>query len=118
MVKRSSSATSNASATGPMLPASVESKVEQYLKKYCFVPPRFSHSSASSDSLIASAAGMERDFSATMTASVSGTGPPGRGTPSTTTVDMPSRTSVLARSVAPVKSSAMQPSSMEVLLRN
>ena len=32
MVKGDASASSSASATGPMLPAAVESKVEQYLK--------------------------------------------------------------------------------------
>jgi hypothetical protein len=55
---------------------------------------------------------MERDLSAITTASASGNAVSARGTPSSTTADMPWRTSVLARSVAPVKSSAMQPSSM------
>jgi len=52
-----------------------------------------------------------RDFKATTTAStsaVSGTA----GTPMVCSVRMPLRTRLLARSVAPVKSSAMQPSSM------
>jgi hypothetical protein len=53
------------------------------------------------------AAGMVRDFSATTTASLSGTT---SGTPITWTARIPCRTRVEARSVAPVKSSAMQPS--------
>ena len=55
------------------------------------------------------ATGAVRDFSATITASASGSGP--AGGPITCTADMPPLTRVLARSVAPVKSSAMQPSS-------
>ena len=101
-----------ASATGPILPASVELKVEQYLKK---ILPRAGLLAASrqaaSDCATASAAGIVRDFSATTMASASGSGSPVAGTPITCTVRMPPRTSVLARSVAPVRSSAMQPSS-------
>src|SRR5215510_5445018 len=111
IVKVSSRSASRASATGPMLPASVESKVEQYLKKYCRAPAAFSRSSAARDIATAAAAGMVRDFSATTIASASGSGSPGAGTPITCTVRMPWRTSVLARSVAPVRSSAMQPRS-------
>ena len=94
-----------------MLPASVESKVEQYLKKYCRVPARLSAPNAASDCATASAAGIVRDFRATTIASASGSGAPVAGTPITCTVRMPPRTSMLARSVAPVRSSAMQPSS-------
>ncbi len=112
MVKPAPSAASRASATGPILPWSVESKVEQYLKKYCRAPAGRSQASAASDCSTASAAGMVRDFSATTTASLSGTAVPPGGTSIICTVRMPSRTSVLARSVAPVMSSAMQPSRM------
>ncbi len=111
MEKSSPSASSSASATGPILPSSVESKVEQYLKKICRAPFPRSHSSAISDWSTASPAGMVRDFSATTTASASGTGWSASGTPITWIVRMPLATSVLARSVAPVWSSAMQPSS-------
>jgi hypothetical protein len=60
---------------------------------------------------------MVRDFSATTTASACGAAP--FGMPMVCTVCMPRRVSVLARSVAPVKSSAMQPSIMcqAVLIR-
>ena len=61
----------------------------------------------------ASAAGIERDFSATITASASGDAAVSARRAGQT-VDMPCRTSVLARSVAPVKSSAMQPSNMRI----
>jgi hypothetical protein len=49
-----------------------------------------------------------RDFSATTTASTSASRGPS-GTPMVCTTRMPARTRLLARSVAPVKSSAMQP---------
>src|SRR5580765_2372099 len=94
-----------------MLPASVESKVEQYLKKYWRAPAARSRSSAARDIDTASAAGIVRDFSATTMASASGKGSVAAGTPITCTVRMPWRTRVLARSVAPVRSSAMQPRS-------
>ena len=63
------SASISASATGPILPASVESKVEQYLKKAWRTPQARSRSSASTDCATASAAGIARDLSATTTAS-------------------------------------------------
>ena len=44
-----SSARARASATGPILPSGVESKVEQYLKKNCRHPWACNHSSAASD---------------------------------------------------------------------
>ena len=53
---------------------------------------------------------MVRDLSATTTASTSSASG-AAGTPMVWMVRMPPRTSMLARSVAPVKSSAMQPSS-------
>ena len=93
-----------------MLPSSVESKVEQYLNRICPAPRADSHSSAASDCRIASAAGIVRDLSATTTAWAAPGPTSGPGTPISCTVAMPWRTSMLARSVAPVKSSAMQPS--------
>jgi hypothetical protein len=56
---------SRASATGPILPASVESKVEQYLKKTCGAPRARSASKAAVESATASWAGIERLLSAT-----------------------------------------------------
>ncbi|MCY1368410.1 hypothetical protein D9M69_553890 [compost metagenome] len=58
---------------------------------------------------MASAGAMVRDLSATTTASTSASSGPA-GTPMVCTTRMPARTRLLARSVAPVKSSAMQPS--------
>jgi hypothetical protein len=110
MVNLAPNADSSASATGPMLPASVESNVEQYLKKNCRVPACLSAEMAASDCATASAAGIVRDLSATTMASAAGSGASFAGTPITCSVRMPPRTSMLARSVAPVRSSAMQPS--------
>jgi hypothetical protein len=74
-----------------------------------------SHFKASSDCAMASAAGMVRDLSATTTASTSAAS--GEvGTPMVCTTRMPERTRLLARSVAPVKSSAMQPSFNALML--
>ena len=109
MVKSVPSAAISASATGPMLPASVESKVEQYLKKNWRQPAASSHWSAASDCATASAAGMVRDLRAITTASASTASAGPAGTPIICTARMPARTRVPARSVAPVKSSAMQP---------
>ncbi len=102
------SASASASATGPILPSGVESKVEQYLNRNWLQPCFRSQSSATIDCAAASSAGMVRDFSATMPASTS---PPAGsdGTPEYCTVRMPPRASVLARSEEPVKSSPMQP---------
>ena len=93
-----------------MLPSSVLSKVEQYLKNTCRHPAACSQASAARLSPTACFAGTVRDFSATTTASTSGAGSCAAGTPINCTVRMPPRTRVEARSVAPVKSSAMQPS--------
>ena len=60
---------------------------------------------------MASAAGMVRDFKATTTASTSDDSG-AEGTPKVCITRMPERTKLLARSVAPVKSSAMQPNFM------
>src|SRR3546814_10619355 len=60
-----SSASSSASATGPMFPAGVESNVEQYLKRNCLQPWRFSQSSASRLRETASSAATERVLRAT-----------------------------------------------------
>ena len=108
MTWRASSASASASATGPMLPSAVESKVEQYLKKNCVQPCARSQSSAARDWATASAGSMERDFSATTPASTDGSAGP-EGTPTYCTVRMPPLASVLARSLEPVKSSPMQP---------
>ena len=109
--KSQSSACISASATGPMLPLGVESKVEQYLKKNCAAPRASSQRNAVSESDTALSTGSVRDLSATMIASAS----PGcvfsSGTPITWTTRIPCLTSVLARSDAPVKSSAIAPSS-------
>jgi hypothetical protein len=98
--------------TGPMLPSGVESKVEQYLKRIWLAPWARSQSQAASDCATASAAGIDRDLSATTPASTPGSaGSP--GSPQYCTTRMPPRASVLARSDDPVKSSPMHPSSME-----
>src|SRR3546814_18017918 len=55
-----SSASSSASAPGPMFPAGVESNVEQYVKRNCLQPWRFSQSGASSLRETASYAPTER----------------------------------------------------------
>ena len=65
-------ASASASATGPILPASVESKVEQYLKMVCWQSWACSQARAASDWATASAAGMVRDFSATTPAWAAG----------------------------------------------
>jgi hypothetical protein len=99
------------------LPAGVESKVEQYLKTNWRQPCARSQSRAASDWATASAGAIERLFSATTPASQrAGAGP--FGTPRNCVVVSPRppcpRASVLAMSLAPVKSSAMTPSSMAV----
>ena len=69
IVRSAPSASSRASLTGPMLPRSVELKVEQYLNRICRAPRARSHASAASeltDRLWS--AGMVRDLSATTTA--------------------------------------------------
>lgn len=105
------SASASASATGPILPCGVESKVEQYLNRNCRQPWARSQSSAASDWRTASAAGTERVFSATTPASTAGSAGTS-GMPQYCTVRMPALTSVLPRSDEPVKSSPIQPSSM------
>src|SRR3954447_7235019 len=92
-----------------MLPAGVESNVEEILKKICRTPSSSSQASAARESRTASSAGVVRDFSATTTASTSPRSR-SRATPKVWTTRMPSRRSVLQRSVAPVTSSAIAPS--------
>src|SRR5436190_23873355 len=92
-----------------MLPLSVESKVEQYLKRKRTQPAACSAFSASSDWAIASLAAIERVLSATTTASTSSGVDALGGTPMVWMVRMPPLTSMPAMSVAPVKSSAMIP---------
>src|ERR1700704_5652923 len=95
-----------------MLPASVESKVEQYLKYKCRHPAERKKRAAASDCRTASEACMERVFSAKTTASASaasaGSLPPS-GRPIRRMGRKPEATSVSARSLAPVKSSATEP---------
>ena len=93
-----------------MLPASVESNVEQYLKKKRTQPAAWSAFSASSDWETASLAGIERVLSATTTASTSSGIVPLDGTPIVWIVRIPPLTNMPAMSVAPVKSSAITPS--------
>src|SRR5262245_1225819 len=102
----------SASATGPMLPASVESKVEQYLKRIWWAPPRRRARALASDCATASAAGAVRDLSETTMASASGRAAADAGTPIVCTTLMPARCSISATSVAPVRSSATTPISM------
>ena len=92
----------SASSTGPILPASVESKVEQILNRMWVAPRARSHCSASSDSVTACVAGIERLFSETTTASAAGRSRLSRGTPMVCTVRRPFSDSMLARSDAPV----------------
>ena len=106
------SSSSSASATGPMLPASVESKVEQYLKRICFAPRSRSARALASDWATASAAGEVRDLSETTTAWASGSADADAGTPIACTTLMPARCSMSATSVAPVRSSATTPRSI------
>ncbi len=87
--------------TGPMLPASVESKVEQILNSTWSAPRARSHLSAARDSATAFAASIERLFNATTTASTSGKSR-SPGTPMVCTVRSPALVSVFARSDAPV----------------
>ena len=89
MVNGTSIASINASATHPMLPLSVESKVEQYLKKICFAPRLCNHFKAAKDFLMASAAGIVLDFKETTTAAASSALKPGSGTPMDCSVGMP-----------------------------
>ena len=114
MVKGQFSASINASVTGPILPRTSPlyqlSKVEQYLKYTCLTCCSCNHAKASSDCFTASAGAMVRDFSATTTA-LQSAGSELVGTPMVCTTRIPARTKLLAKSVAPVKSSAMQPNS-------
>ena len=111
----------SASPTGPILPSGVESKVEQYLKTNlpAALAPAASRAPAS-DCATASAAGIERLFSATTPASISaGAGSVGR--PRNCAVREPPwpgnpLASVLAMSLAPVKSSAITPSNIVLFL--
>src|SRR5690554_1045374 len=111
---------SRASLTGPILPVSVESKVEQYLKKICRGLRACSQSRAARELATALEAGVERDLSATTMASAFssaalswGDNNPS-GMPIICTQRIPPRTRLLARSVAPVKSSAMAPNTMDM----
>src|SRR5690606_7594040 len=120
MVIGAASASSSAWATGPMLPRGVESKVEQYLKRYWRAPARRSQASAARLWSTASAGSTLRVLSATTTASAPAapeaapsSASPSGGMPIASTVRIPFAVRVLARSEAPVKSSAMLPSSID-----
>jgi hypothetical protein len=90
------------------LPCCVESKVEQYFQKNRCAPARRNHASAARVSATASATGSVRHFSATISIAAVSTGGPS-GTPIRSDTGTPDRASNPARSVAPVRSSAMAP---------
>ena len=99
-----------------MLPPGVESKVEQYLNINWRQPCACSHFSAARDCTTASPAGIDRLFRATTPASIS-SGAGVEGTPRNWAVRKPPcpgspLASVLPISLAPVKSSAITPSSI------
>jgi hypothetical protein len=85
-----------------MLPASVESKVEQILNSTWPAPRPRSQRAAARLRSTASAAGIDRLFSATTTASTAGRSRSSRGTPMVWTVRRPALDRVFARSEAPV----------------
>ena len=72
IVNEASKSAMKASITGPMLPSSVESNVEQYLKINLSVPTAFNQLSACRDWLTASRTGIVRVFKAITTASTEG----------------------------------------------
>src|SRR6476619_884170 len=118
IVKSPPISSSNASATGPMLPAEVESKVEQYLKKRCRQPAARKKRAAARDCRTASDARIERVFSAKTTASASAASAgsrPASGKPIRSMVLRPEATRVSARSLAPVKSSATDPKRRDII---
>ena len=112
MAEGAFSSSISASATGPMLPASVELKVEQYLNRICLAPRARRARALASDMATASAAGHVRDLRETTTASASGSASADAGAPIACTTLMPARCSIRATSVAPVRSSATTPMSM------
>ena len=91
-----------ASVTGPMLPRSVESKVEQTFNRMCSAPRPSSHLAPATEVSTARAGSIERLFRATTTASTNGRARPSGGTPMLWTVPRPWRVRALARSEAPV----------------
>jgi len=101
----------SASATGPILPSGVESKVEHYLKTNCWHPCFCNHFSAASDCATASEAGTEHDFSATTPASTEAAHQDQKYR-YIAPCAYPCLASVFARSLEPVKSSPIQPRSI------
>ena len=98
-----------------MFPVSVESKVEQYFQYSCLAPPAANQSAAIEQSFTAFSTGSVRHLSATI--SISDSPPDGLvGRPKCSVTDAPLRLSSPAKSVAPVKSSAIQPSFMHYFL--
>src|SRR4029079_6538081 len=77
----------SASITGPILPASVESKVEQILNSTWPAPRPRSHFSAARERSTATPASIERLLSDTTTASTSGSARESEGTPIVCTRD-------------------------------
>jgi hypothetical protein len=89
--------------TGPMLPAGVESKVEQYLKKMLPTPASaVSQLRAASDIFTAEPASNARALSATTTASHTSSGVASSGGPNSRMVRSPCRRNAAATSVPPV----------------
>ena len=85
-----------------MLPASVESKVEQILNSTWPAPRARNQRAARRACAVASAAAIERVLSATTIASIAGSARSSAGTPIVCTVRRPSLAKVFARSDAPV----------------
>ena len=98
----SASASRRASITGPILPRSVESKVEQTLNRMWRAPLAFSQAWAGRAMATASCGSMERLFRATTTASASGSSRSSAGVPMVWIVRRPARVRALARSDEPV----------------
>ena len=109
MVCSMSRSSISASATGPILPFAVESKVEQYFQKNLCAPAACNHASAARHSATASSTAAVRHFKA-ITSNAAVSFGIASGTPRRSATGTPDRASIPARSVAPVKSSAIQPS--------
>ena len=95
------------------MPSAVLSNVEQYLKKYFLAPASFNHLSADNDSSIALEAEIDLVFSAMTSISAVFSGVDS-GTPIRRETFTPDLASILAKSVAPVKSSAIHPKNVVI----
>ncbi len=98
-----------------MFPFDVLSNVEQYFKKNFFAPACFNHFNADKDSLTASDAGMDLVFNAITSMSAVFFGSV-LGTPIRSETFTPDLASILAKSVAPVKSSAIHPKNVTIAI--